>query len=72
MQFLHCLFYVIYCIAYYIFVEHLLSVFLKDFGYSFNFTSGGAYCLSMGATMVSLEQLTAAKDNEYFRYESVK
>ena len=47
MPFLQCLFYVIYCFPYYIFVKqcilNLLSVFLIDFGYSFNFTSGEAY-----------------------------
>ena len=49
-----------------------LSVFMMDGDYSFSFTSGEAYCISMGATMASLEQLTAAKDSGFFRCACVK
>ena len=58
------------CVSSIVFFFH--SVFIMDGDYSFSFTSGEAYCLSMGATMASLEQLTAAKDSGFFRCACVK
>ena len=70
------MYYILFCIAYFDVCQALsfffLSVFMMDGDYSFSSTSGEAYCLSMRATMASLEQLTAAKDSGFFRCACVQ